>query len=264
MNIAEKILPARLRQALATLVLALAAVPGIADTSTEFRPFDATYVGRISGAKVEVVSSLRQVPGNRTYIYKRSSTPRGFARMFRRHGVSECAEIDASADQLFPQLYDYLDGKGGGKSSRIKFDWERKTAQSSYKGADVELELAGHPIDQLSEELWVRSLLGAGSEIPDLGIIQRNGLHAVTYEFIATEKVDVAVGNYETVHLRRRRGNSSRTTDYWYARELNWLPVKIQRRRKGKSQGTATLKALNWIDPAARDQVRGSVTPVCP
>lgn len=264
MNIAERILSARQWTHISAVLLTLAAVPGFSAVSTEFRPFDASYIGRVSGAKVEVTSSLRRAPGNQAYVYKRSSTPRGFARMFRRHGVAECAAIETDGDQFFPRIYDYLDGKGGGKSSRIEFDWGQKTARSSYKGNDVELELNGHPLDQLSEELWVRALLGASTEIPDLGIIQRNGLHTVTYEFIAEEKIAVEVGNYKTVRLRRRRGNSSRTTDYWYARELNWLPVKIERRRKGKSQGTATLRSLNWIEPPVGDQARGSVTPVCP
>ena len=239
------------------LGLVVAALPA---QSAGLRPFDAVYSGRISIAKVEVESRLRESETPGVYVYERSSEPRGLARMIRRDGVRECALFEFRLAGARSLRYDYRDGDGGGKSTSIRFDWDAGSAASTYKGETVTLALDDKPIDRLFEEVVLSTHIDSAPDSLRLAVIERNEQHEVVYTKRGTERVKTKSGTYDTVHYSRRRGESSRTTEIWFAPELGGLPVRIERFKEGKSQGSLSLKRFAWAD----DQARGSVTPVCP
>ncbi|MEO0998915.1 MAG: DUF3108 domain-containing protein, partial [Pseudomonadota bacterium] len=223
-------------------VVALLATAAAAADLTEF---DARFSGRVSVAKVEIDGRLRKEPGTGTYVYVRESEPRGFARMFRREGVRECARFRVSDTGPVPISYEYRDGDDfGGKSSRILFDHDRATAVSEYRGETVEIPIpadVGPVYDRLSEELAVPQELDAAPDAFSLLVIERNALHTVRYRKLGAEELEIGGERHDTVVYERRRGNSSRTSRIWYATALNHRPLRIERFKDGKSQGAATL-----------------------
>ncbi|MEM1263302.1 MAG: DUF3108 domain-containing protein [Pseudomonadota bacterium] len=241
----------------ATLVIALAlTLSATADES--LRAFDAQYGGRFSGAKIEI-DIARRVVGNDITVYKHSE-PRGLARLIRRDGVIECGRYTLADSRPKPSVYSYVDGKPGrGKSTTVTFSADGRSAASSYRDAAVTLDVSAGAVDKISEEFVAAARLAAGETEFTLRVIERNEIHNVAYRVTATETIAVAVGEYETLVVDRRRGNSSRTTRVWLAPELAYQPVRLQRLKDGKVQGTASLKRFSWVD-----QARGSVTPVCP
>ncbi len=254
-------LPPQVRHAPLVGVAMLLATATAAADLTEF---DARFSGRVSVAKVEIDGRLREDPATGTYVYVRESEPRGFARMFRREGVRECARFRVSDAGPVPLSYEYRDGDDfGGKSSRILFDHEAAVARSEYRGETVEIPIpadVGPVYDRLSEELAVPHELAAAPDAFSLLVIERNALHTVRYRRIGAEQLEIDRDRHDTVVYERRRGNSSRTSRIWYATALDYRPLRIERFRDGKSQGAATLQEYRPPDP----QARGSVTPVCP
>ncbi|MEO1036435.1 MAG: DUF3108 domain-containing protein [Pseudomonadota bacterium] len=229
---------------------------GSAHATVEPRPFEAVYSGRFSGIRIEIEAG-RYTSGD-AIAFRRYSEPRGLARLIRRDGALECGTFMWANDGIQPQYYAYVDGKPGkGKSVTVRFD--DGTAASTYRSAAVELDVADGAFDKIVEEHIVAQRLDNGETDFTLRVVDRNEVHNVAYKGLGTETIKVDAGSYETVVIERRRGNSSRTTRIWAAPALGYQPVRIQRLKDGKVQGTANLKSFAWLD-----QARGSVTPVCP
>lgn len=222
--------------------------------------YEATYSGRFSGAKVEIESTL--LPANDGgWVFRRWSEPRGMARLIRREGVLECVRIGPLGDELRPLDYHYIDGKPGeGKSATIKYDHEAGIATSTYQNTQVSLPLENSATDRLFEEIVVAGLLLTLPDSFSVTIMERNELHTARYKRIGETELKTKAGRFDTVIYERRRGESSRTTRFWYAPAENFIPVRIERLRKGKSQGRAELTHWKKLDA----QALGSVTPVCP
>lgn len=247
---------ARWNRLFCALALALAGAAAFADSS--LRPFAAEYRGRFSGFKVDMAAEL-SISGD-TAHFRRFSEPRGFARLIRRDGVLECGRFGLGSDGPEPAYYAYVDGKPGkGKSATVAFADGGTTAAATYRGAPAELDVSDGAVDKIVEEQLVASRLAAGDEAFTLRVVDRNEVHNVAYQVLGRETLEAAGASYETIRIERRRGNSSRTTRIWAAPELAYQPVRIQRLKDGKVQGTANLVAFSW-----RDQARGNVTPVCP
>ncbi len=244
-----------------SLLLASVVLQAAPDNLT--REFDARYAAKFSGAKIEIESSFRRADSeqsNDSFVFRRWSEPKGLARVFRREGVLECAQFSLHQNKPVPSRYVYRDGDDGkGKSSKVTFDQSDAVAISDYNGETVQLGLSSQPVDKIVEEFVVARRLAAGDKKIALHVIERNEIHHVAYTYKGEESVEVPAGKFDAIVVERRRGESSRITRFWLAEELNYQPVKIERLRKGKSQGVARLVEFNWAD-----QARGNVTPVCP
>ena len=241
-----------------SLALALTVVSAAAEHAVP-RPFEAHYSGKFSGFRVEIDATLAVVGD--AVSFRRYSEPRGFARVFRRDGALECGRYAAHPDGPVPEYYAYVDGKPGkGKSVTVSFADDGTVASSTYRGAAVELDVSDGAVDKIAEERLVAARLAAATSTEfTLRVVDRNEVHNVAYRVLGRESLTVPAGQFETVLVERRRGNSSRTTRFWAAPELDYQPVRIQRLKDGKLQGTANLEAFAWVD-----QARGSVTPRCP
>lgn len=222
--------------------------------------YDATYEGRISKARVEIESTLAP-RANGGWVFHRSSEPRGLARAIRRTGVLECVLISSQQGSLRPDAYHYVDGKPGkGKSATIEYDHGEALARSTYQNKRKPLPLTGNATDRLFEEIAIADHLINGSEAFSVNIIERNDRHVARYQKLGDATIKTKAGTFETVIYERRRGTSSRTTRFWYATNQNFLPVKIERLKNGKSQGSVQI--TRWKKRPR--QALGSVTPVCP
>ncbi len=245
---------------IAATLAALFFASASAAAAPSVRPFEAEYSGRFSGAKIEInVARLVAGQGD-TVVLRRHSEPRGFARLIRRDGVLECGQFRMPGNTFVAQRYVYIDGKPGkGKSTDVNFAATQGTATSVYKGTEVELPVADGAVDKIVEEHVLAQRLAAGDDAFTLRVIDRNEVHNVRYTVKPGEVIKAKTGRYETLLVERRRGNSSRTTRIWAAPDLDYQPVRIQRLKDGKVQGTANLTEFRWLD-----QARGSVTPTCP
>ncbi|MEM8983162.1 MAG: DUF3108 domain-containing protein [Pseudomonadota bacterium] len=241
----------------ATLLVGLTLTLGAAADDSP-RGFDAQYAGRFSGAKIEI-DVQRRIDADGVTVHKHSE-PRGFARLIRRDGVTECGRYRLSDAEPIPLIYTYVDGKPGrGKSMTVAFAADGRSAESRYRDATVTLDVTSGAIDKISEELVAATKLAANETEFTLNVIERNEIHNVAYRVTGVETVSVPAGEYTAMVVDRRRGTSSRTTRLWIAPALDYQPVRLQRLKDNKVQGTAELRRFDWVD-----QARGKVTPVCP
>ena len=67
-------------------------------------------------------------------------------------------------------------------------------------------------------------------------------LKRLTITNIGTRRVRTPAGEFDAVGIRHQAENSSRQTTLWCVAELDYLPVVIERHRKGKLQMRAQLR----------------------
>lgn len=221
------------------------------------RAYEATFAGRFSGAKIEIEARLLPGTAPGEYVFRRWSEPRGLARLIRRDGVLECARFELSNSNVLAIEHHYIDGEPGeGKSTVTKFD--DGNIATRYRGESVVLS-STKAVDRMSEEIKVTPQLQHAENF-DVEIVERNDLHTVHYTYVGEESIKTKLGTLSTRVFERRRGNSSRTTKLWVAPAYDYLAVRLERLKNGKSQGRAEIQSIRWLD----DQALGNVTPVCP
>jgi hypothetical protein len=76
-------------------------------------------------------------------------------------------------------------------------------------------------------------------------MLDKDEIKEYLYTAEGNERVETKLGSYDTVKYRSRRPNSDRSTVFWCAPELGYLPVKVERQRGSKldwSMSIVTLK----------------------
>jgi hypothetical protein len=65
------------------------------------------------------------------------------------------------------------------------------------------------------------------------------------FEWQGVETINIPAGTFDTVRLRRVHGKT--TTTIWCARKLNFLPVRIQQKKRGDSASVAVLESVQGL-----------------
>lgn len=170
--------------------------------------------------------------------------------------VDEEALIETTDSGLRPLRYDYENSVSSKRNQRIRFDWQRNTVADKKARKPWSFELKDNYTDQLSSQLQLRQQLLAGS-FDDNGhieqtIISNGKIKTYRIEKLGEESVETALGNFDTVKLRRHREGSSSETFIWMAPELNFLIVKMEQVEDDDNFSLEILKAD--IRPALAQQ----------
>lgn len=60
------------------------------------------------------------------------------------------------------------------------------------------------------------------------------------------ENIKTSAGNFESVKIIRKSG--TRTTVFWMAKKLNYIPIKIYQEKEGEEQATMILSYIQFQD----------------
>jgi hypothetical protein len=101
--------------------------------------------------------------------------------------------------------------------------------------------------DRLSIQLAASLALQAGREPGQLVMIEKDELQNYNITRVGNEHVKVAAGEYDVVVLKSERDGSSRTTRYWNAAKLNYIPVRAERSTKGTVDIVMELKSYKAL-----------------
>lgn len=244
----------------AVVLLLLAALPALAGGNglpAPLAPFEAEYrVGR-SGMQVGR-TSVRLEAHDRGWRYESVTEAQGLLALFVDGPVVERTLLEAHADGLRPLEYHHREPDG---DARVRFDWAAGEARVDTPGGGRAVPLEPGTRDQFSAMLAVMQALAAGeTEVRFPGIDDEGEREPLAFVAEGRESIEVPLGRYDTVRVRRIR-EGKRTTVTWLAPELDWLPVRVEQRRRGDLVARLELAALNGEEaeresPAARHRYR--------
>ena len=77
---------------------------------------------------------------------------------------------------------------------------------------------------------------------PSYILFEPDELKTLEIATIGTGREKVPYGTFDVIGVRHQKKGSSRSTVFWFAPELDYLPVVIERFRKGKTLMRAELR----------------------
>lgn len=205
-------------------------------------PFSAEYRVKIRGLSGELELSLAD-EGEECNASSRLQA-RGLASIFFRGEIDERVSFRIEDGRLLPQHYEAVDSlSGDGERAVIDFDWPERVASETMDGTTRTYDLKDGTVDRLSLQFALMLALEEGRREQTLTVLdgEEKPLQLV-YE---DTKVEVPFGKFEAVKVRHQRPGSSRATVLYCARDLGFLPVRIEQYRKGKLHVRAELVSLS-------------------
>lgn len=241
-----KPLPRIARDLAASLLLALAATGAAAggnELPGPLAPFEARYLltdgsARVGSADIGLESAREG------WRYYSRVKPEGLYALLAGE-VEDTAWLETHGGGLRPLRFRHV-GNEPDERITVEFDWDAARARVSGPGREAVLPLEPGTHDQFSAMLAVIQAFAAERTRLELPSIDDEGeAEPLVFEHAGTASITVPLGTYETVHVRRVRKNSKRETDTWLAPALDWVPVRIDQRKKGELVARLELMGLN-------------------
>ncbi|HEX9583886.1 MAG TPA: DUF3108 domain-containing protein [Gammaproteobacteria bacterium] len=227
-------------------VVALTIVPAGANAASPAglpEPFIARFSLSAHGAKIgETEWSVRALTTG-LYAYESRSNAAGVLALISDEEIVERSEWRFDEGLLRPVYYSYK--RSGGKKDRnisVAFDWQNMQARNTAKGRAWNMPVPDGTLDKLSYVLVLMGDLAA--EKTNLEYLVADGGKLKTYKLRieGVERLETALGALDTVRVRRLRTSEDRETLLWCARELNYLPVKIEHKER---DGTLLMRIMS-------------------
>lgn len=157
----------------------------------------------------------------------------------------ETSRFEVIDDQIFPIQYKRIADSSFKDSSLIQqFDWASKHETGSYKKDKWTLELPDGALDQLTQLLMVRRQLFSQSPLKPITISYRGSIREQHFKVVGEETLELAMGKVKTAKIQLDEKGGKRQTNFWLALDKDFVPVQIQRIKKGEEE--ARLVATKW------------------
>jgi Protein of unknown function (DUF3108) len=210
------------------------------------RPFSATYAVSYRGIGAGTITfTFSQDPASGRYIYETHPNPGALARLFVSKAAVERSVMEIDAAGTRPIDWRLDDGKSGKEDDgELHFDWSNNSVTGVVEGEPVNLTAEPGTQDRSSIQIAVTTALLRGVEPGTIPLIDDNRIKRYVYAKKENATVDSALGRLETVIYESTRAGSSRTSRFWMAPSLEFLPVRAEQIRKGKVETVMVLQSL--------------------
>jgi len=213
--------------------------------------FHAEYKAHYSVFSGTVILDLQPAGRKGEYLYEVHTKTHGLARIVRPGTALETSNFALIDGKIRPIRYQLDDGtKKVENDTDIRFDWEACVAHSNYKGEAKDIPIKPGILDRLSADIIVIMGLRAGHDPGSYEITDRNSVRTYAFEALGEETMKVPAGEFRTLKFKRQRPGSTRSTLIWYAPDMDYLPVRIEQQKHGK---TAITLVATQLQPNDRD-----------
>lgn len=214
--------------AMTTSLLATGVLFAISVQATDLSSYTATYAVKADGRSGTAIRILTKTGNHYNYTVKASAA--GIASI---HQSSEFRLLGGSVVPLESSMSIRFFGMGN--THNIKFNHTAKTAISTYKGKSVTLKMNSQTYDDLSLEAQIRQELIHGKFTGNYNLVRKTTIENTRFKRFGTSKITVPAGTYDVVRIERIHDDRGRTTNFWLAPSLNYLPIKVSQTNDGKT-----------------------------
>jgi hypothetical protein len=167
----------------------------------------------------------------------------GMSSIVVRGEIVESSEFGIVDDELRPLRFVSDDSLTKDKEQvDLSFEWDDAQITGTIDGEPFHADLEGVVHDRVSLQYGLMHDLINGVERTDYLLQDAEELKPLTITNLGSKPVKVPFGSFEAIGIQHQRPGSSRVTTLWCVAELDYLPVVIEQRRKGKLQLRAVLE----------------------
>lgn len=211
--------------------------------------FEATYdihKGSIRVGKMSV--SLKKVDGE--LIYESITKPVGMAALF----LGDQVVTDRAVLKLIGNQYRSIEfahqmkNSDKNRNEHYVFDWQNNKVNIKYKDRSSVLDIPENTFDNYSAQLLLMRK-PIDTAINTYSVISKGRLKEYRYELETTEMIDSKIGKLNANKYVRKKDNDKKTTYLgWYAEEINYLPIKLDKFENDKLDVSIQITDVKWLD----------------
>jgi hypothetical protein len=215
------------------------------------RPFETSYEVIWHGFTGGLSSfELRQEPsGGWTYVNR--NRPYGLFRLVPKASLTLTSRMSVDAAGVRPLLFTASDPDSGAPQAELHFDWTANRVKGFVEKASIDMALKAGVQDDLSIQVALIHALANGHVPSGIALFDKDGIRDYEYAQVGSETVHTGAGDFQTVVYASHKQNSPRTTRFWCAPALGYIPVQAEQQYKGKVEWTMRLKSVHQGAPPA-------------
>ena len=131
---------------------------------------------------------------------------------------------------------------GVGRTHKLDFNPSSKKVVSNYRGKSTTMNMAQQAFDDLSLEVQIRQDLLNGKFSGNYYMAKKDKIEKTPFKKSGNTKITVPAGTFDTVRVDRVHDDNSRSTSFWLAPSLDYLPVKVSQINDGKKMDLELTK----------------------
>jgi len=214
--------------------------------------FDAVYSMEKYDTKIAEVK-LRLHHKDNSITYESHSKTKGMLALLSDDRVDEISQLqwNEKLNHACLQNYQLIRKNKSKNNQQFSLSWNDQnkiTANGSYAGQTFNLSATDLIWDRLSVQLALAADLKSSNEIQkkySYNIIDKGKVIQYQFEYLQDEIIRVGDKQYNAVKIKRPHASGTRSTLFWLARDLDFLPVKIEQYRKGELHMSMILDRFN-------------------
>ncbi|MEY8263925.1 MAG: DUF3108 domain-containing protein [Bermanella sp.] len=158
--------------------------------------------------------------------------------------LSEISHFNVFEQVILPQKYRYKTTGFLSKSHRSQeFNWAEKTLWLPKKDSWAQYELPEHLQDNMSYQEQIRLELMAGKTQFEYPIAYKNRLKHYYFKVVGEGLLKTKQGNIATIEVKQTHlKNKKESTRIWYAKDYDYLLVKLVKVKGNGDKNTILLK----------------------
>lgn len=184
---------------------------------------------------------------NGTYTYKSVTQAVGLAALFFSDIITETSHFAVNNDRLQPLVYSYAhSGNDRDRSQTIRFDWSKHTAHDSEGSSHHVISITEGTYDRALAQLALSVDMAAGHLQDDYRVLDQGKFQSYRLKQVGVVRLKTPAGEYDTVEVARHEEKHNRTTTFWLAPKLDYLPAQMQQTEPGKATITLVLTEIRF------------------
>lgn len=200
--------------------------------------YTVNWLGIYSG---ESVHKLSRLP-NGLYHFEATTQPN--IRILPYHSV-ESSNFSWQQGEILPRNYSYNIQEGTRhKKGNVNFDWQSLKVRNPKTPEHWESEIAQGTQDKLTQTLCLRQALLKGHTTLNFMVAEYDKLKSYHFVILGEERLSTKLGTFDTVKVEHISRKGHRTT-MWFAKKLDYLPVKMAQSRRGKQVAGGEILSFN-------------------
>ena len=233
---------------LAAAALELTAVTDAFAADPALAPYTAKYQVEYKGRDAGLADfSLSYDAAQDLYTFQTYLKVKGLLRLIAPNAAIEHSVFVVRNGHIEPREFRYEDGtRKGGNNYQARFDWN--TRKVVLEGEQrVELDVAPGTLDRGSLQVALMHDMAARRTLGPYVLADEDSLKTFEYTLVGEERMQTPIGELAVLRYRQQRVGSSATTSLWVAPQLQYLPVRIERRRGDETDTIFTLESVEGL-----------------
>lgn len=217
-----------------------------ASDSLPVSPFRARFEVYGSGIPIGEAVMTLVATGSNTYQMSSEVRPNALATLLVSGQIDEKVSGEIRNEVIRPTRYERrMETPKKKQTVQLQFDWSANRLEARDNQEQASLPLTPGVLDPLSLNLRVMADLRHGRLPDQYSLADETEIKSYQIKNEGEETLDTSLGKLRTVRISQSKPGKTRITRFWFAPDLQYLPVRIAQHKDDKELLRMEIRALD-------------------